>query len=66
MQNTRSQSAVDSGNKNSDGKPLKCHICGSIFHFVGRNDQNCPESYENLQGVYQAKEDTEEVQQCEE
>ena len=76
MQTTRSQSAVDSGNKNkrprqlnppdSDGKPPKCHICGSIFHFAGRNCQNCPESYENLQGVYQAEEDTEEVQQCEE
>jgi len=26
----------------SNGKPQTCHICGSIFHFAGKNDQNCP------------------------
>ena len=32
--------------------PQTCHICGSIFHFAGRGAIGCPESYENLQGMY--------------
>ena len=34
------------------GNPQTCHICGSIFHFAGRGGIGCPESYENLQGMY--------------
>lgn len=34
-----------------DGYPMTCHICGSIYHFAGRNGVGCPESYENLQNV---------------
>ena len=48
----------------SDGKPQTCHICGSIFHFAGKNGENCPESYENLQNAYQT--DFDEVHKCEE
>ena len=48
----------------SDGKPQTCHICGSIFHFAGKNGENCPESYENLQNAYQT--DFDEVLKCEE
>ena len=29
-------------------------MCYSIFHFPGSNGQGCPESYENLQAVYEA------------
>jgi len=47
----------------SDGKPQTCHICGSIFHFAGKNGENCPESYENLQNVYQT--DFDEALKCE-
>ena len=32
--------------------PQTCHICGSIFHFARRGAIGCPESYENLQGMY--------------
>ena len=48
----------------SDGKPQTCHICGSIFHFAGKNGENCPESYENLQNAYQT--DFDEALKCEE
>ena len=34
------------------GNPQTCHICGSIFSFAGRGGIGCPESYENLQGMY--------------
>ena len=34
------------------GNPQTCRICGSIFHFAGRCGIDCPESYENLQGMY--------------
>ena len=34
------------------GNPQTCRICGSIFHFAGRCGIGCPESYENLQGMY--------------
>ena len=34
-----------------DGYPMTCNICGSIFHFSGRNGAGCPESYENQQQV---------------
>ena len=50
----------------NDGKPQTCHICGSIFHFAGRNGENCPESYENLQGAYQTDVMEEKVLKCEE
>ena len=33
-----------------DGKPLKCKICESIFHFA----RYCPDSYENLEKTEQA------------
>jgi len=35
-----------------EGYPMTCNICGSIFHFSGRNGAGCPESYENLQTAY--------------
>ena len=34
------------------GNPQTCHICGSIFHFAGRGEICCLESYKNLQGMY--------------
>ena len=34
------------------GNPQTCHICGSIFHFAGRDGIGCAESCENLQGMY--------------
>ena len=37
---------------NEYGNPQTCHICGSIFHFVGRGRIGCSESYENLQGMF--------------
>ena len=44
-----------------DGYPMTCNICGSIFHFSGRNGAGCPESYENIQ----IKEKAEDVNKCE-
>ena len=32
-----------------DGNPRVCHICKSIFHFAGKNGENCPDSFENAQ-----------------
>ena len=49
-----------------NGQSQKCFICGSIFHFAGKNGKNCSESYENIQGVYKADPDTEEANKCEE
>ena len=34
------------------GNPKIHHIGRSIFHFAGRGRIGCPESYENLQGMY--------------
>ena len=45
-----------------DGYPMTCNICGSIFHFSGRNGAGCPESYENLQDVHAT--DTEKEEEC--
>ena len=32
-----------------EGNPRACHIYKSIFHFAGKNGENCPDSYENAQ-----------------
>ena len=49
-----------------DGYPMTCNICGSIFHFSGRNGTGCPESYENLQSalVTETEKAEEEVNKC--
>ena len=41
-----------------EGNPRSCHICKSIFHFAGRNGENCPDSYENAQIVDDATDET--------
>ena len=62
--NQRQQRRRQLNPQGSDGKPQTCHICGSIFHFAGKNGENCPESYENLQNAYQT--DFDEALKCEE
>ena len=47
-----------------DGFPMTCNICGSIFHFSGRNGAGCPESYENLQIANDQGKKEEEANQC--
>ena len=42
-----------------DGNPLTCNICNSVYHFSGKNGENCPESYENMN-----KQDEEEVEEA--
>ena len=41
-----------------------CNICGSIFHFSGRNGAGCPESYENLQQINVIEEQKVEAEQA--
>ena len=43
-----------------EGNPRACHICKSIFHFAGKNGENCPDSYENAQ-IADAEEEVNEV-----
>ena len=56
---TRQKNPVD-----EDGNTLTCHICKSIFHFAS----DCPDSYENLENVYETNVNddgsSEEAHQC--
>ena len=52
--NGRSNTMIKPRTKNpigADGKPMKCHICGSTMHFV----KQCPDAYENIRKVGKTK-----------
>ena len=47
-----------------NGEVQTCKICNSIFHFTGYKGENCPESYDNQQKVFQVEGEVEDVDQC--